>query len=123
VSPRNKDRSESRPGFAAKSAANLQRGIGLVIIDFVIGRRSNLHNELIRILNLDSTFAMSENARLYTVAYRPLRRDGHDQIDAWPTVLNLGESLPVMPLALRGFNTTPLDIDATYEDACRRSRL
>ena len=123
VSPRNKDRPESGVGFAAKSAAYLQRGIGLVIIDVVTDRRSNLHNELIQILGLDSSYTMGSDARLYSVAYRPVRRGDLDQIDAWPAVLTLGEALPVMPLALRGSIAIPLDLDAAYEDACRRSRL
>jgi Protein of unknown function (DUF4058) len=121
VSPRNKD--ESRLGFAAKSAAYLERGIGLVIIDIVTGRRFNLHNELIAILALDSTFKMPEETTLYSVAYHPIRRGELGQIDAWPVVLKLGEPLPVMPLALRGSGVIPLDLDAAYDDACRRSRL
>ena len=33
--PRNKDRPESRRAFAAKSAAYLQRGVGLIVLDIV----------------------------------------------------------------------------------------
>src|SRR4029079_13276772 len=46
VSPRNKDRPDSRRAFAAKCSAYLQRGLGLVILDIVTGRQFNLHNEL-----------------------------------------------------------------------------
>jgi hypothetical protein len=123
VSPRNKDRPESRLGFAAKSAAYLERGIGLVIIDVVTGRRFNLHNELIQILAIDSAFKMPEDMALYSVAYRPVRRGELDQIDAWPVVLELGEPLPVLPPALRGAGVIPLDPDAAYDDACRRRRF
>ena len=123
VSPRNKDRPASRLAFAAKTAAYLQRGVGLIILDIITGRRFNLHNELVQLLGLDSSFSMPADAILCAVAYRPTRRSENDLIDAWPTILSLGTALPVLPLALRGSQAVPLDLDAAYDDACRRSRL
>jgi hypothetical protein len=46
VSPGNKDREETRRAFAAKCAAYLQRGIGLIVVDIVTSRHANLHDEL-----------------------------------------------------------------------------
>ena len=43
---------------------------------------------------------MPDDAHLYAVAYRPIRRAETDQIDAWPVVLTVGSTLPVLPLAL-----------------------
>jgi Protein of unknown function (DUF4058) len=123
VSPANKDRPESRSAFAAKSAAYLYRGVGLVALDVVTGRRFNLHNELIDLLRVDSRFAMPEDALLYAVSYRPVKRGDADQIEVWPAVLKIGAELPVLPLALRGTQPVPLDLEAAYNDACRRSRL
>jgi Protein of unknown function (DUF4058) len=123
VSPRNKDRPASRLAFAAKTAAYLERGVGLIILDIITGRRFNLHNELIQLLGLDSSFSMPADAILYAVAYRPTRRGENDLIDVWLTVLSLGMTLPVLPLALRGSHPVPLDLNAAYDDACRRSRL
>jgi hypothetical protein len=48
VSPRNLDRPEACRAFAAKSAAYLQRGLGLIIVDTVTTRQFNMHNELLR---------------------------------------------------------------------------
>jgi hypothetical protein len=123
VSPGNKDRPENRHAFAAKSAAYLQRGIGLITVDIVTTRHFNLHNELLPLLELDSPFAMAEDAPIYSVAYRPIRRNETDLIDAWPVVLSIGSSLPLLPLSLKRFRPVPLDLEAAYEDACRRSRL
>jgi hypothetical protein len=123
VSPRNKDRPASRAAFAAKTAAYLQRGVGLIVLDIITGRRFNLHNELIQLLGLDPSFLMPADAILYAVAYRPTRRGENDLIDVWPTILSLGTELPVLPLALRGSHAVPLDLNAAYDDACRRSRL
>ena len=50
VSPANKDRGETRRAFAAKCAAYLQRGIGLIVIDIVTSRHANLHDELVGLL-------------------------------------------------------------------------
>src|SRR5205823_12997507 len=77
VSPGNKDRESKRRQFAAKCATYLSRGVGLVIVDVVTGRQSNLHNELVQLLGLDAAFRMPTNQSLYCVAYRPLS-DGQD---------------------------------------------
>ncbi len=100
-----------------------QRGVGLITVDVVSGRKSNLHNELIGLLCLDRQFAMADDATLYAVAYRPVRRDEENLIDVWPRALSIGGALPVLPLALRGGPPVPLDLEASYEDARLRSRL
>ena len=82
-----------------------------------------MHDELIELLGLDSSFSMPDDAFLYAVAYRPIRRGQNDQIDTWPVVLSVGSTLPVLPLALRGSHAIPLDLNAAYDDACRRSRI
>jgi Protein of unknown function (DUF4058) len=123
VSPGNKDRPDTRLAFASKSAAYLQRGIGLVIIDTVTDRRFNLHNELVTLLNLDPQFEMPHDPPIYAIGYRPTRRGDADLIDAWPSVLSVGAELPIVPLWLRGFRSIPLELELTYEEACRRDRV
>jgi Protein of unknown function (DUF4058) len=123
VSPGNKDRPETRPGFASKSAAYLQRGIGLIVVDIVTKGHFNLHNELLPLLNLDSRFEMPDDPPLYVVAYRPIHRENANFIEAWPVVLSVGSALPLVPLWLRRFSAIPLDLEAIYEDVCRRNRL
>ncbi|MBY0524487.1 MAG: DUF4058 family protein [Gemmataceae bacterium] len=124
VSPANKDRPESRRAFAAKCAACLQQGIGLVIVDVVTERQANLHDELVSLMQLEEALQFPTETRLYAAAYRPARREpGGDQIDLWQLPLVLGQSLPTVPLALRRGPTLPLDLEATYTEARRRSRL
>jgi hypothetical protein len=123
VSPRNKDRAESRRAFAAKCAAYLQRGIGLIIVDIVTERHFNLHNELAELLSWQEPLWMSADAFLYTAAYRPVRRQEKNEIDLWPVSLSVGSPLPLLPLALKGTRAIPLDLEATYTDARQRSRL
>jgi Protein of unknown function (DUF4058) len=123
VSPRNKDRDDSRRAFAAKCAAYLQRGVGLVVLDIVTSWQFNLHNEMVRMLNWGEASLMPSDDLLYAAGYRPVRRQEANQIDVWPNPLSIGQSLPVVPLALRGASAVPLDLEATYNDACQRSRL
>ncbi|MCI0380472.1 MAG: DUF4058 family protein [Gemmataceae bacterium] len=101
VSPGNKDRPEARRAFAAKCVSYLTRGIGLIVVDIVTNRLANLHNEVIGLLGHGEPFLLSPAATTYAVAYRPSRQPSGDQIELWPSVLLLGQPLPVLPLALR----------------------
>jgi hypothetical protein len=123
VSPRNKDRPEARRAFAAKCAAYLQRGIGVVVADIVTTRQANLHNELIDLLRLEELFRQAPDVFLAALAYRPAHRDGQDQVDVWDVPLHVGGPLPVLPLALRGIGSVPLDLEATYTEIRQRCRL
>jgi hypothetical protein len=124
VSPGNKDRTETRRAFAAKCASYLQEAIGLIVVDVVTERRANLHDELIRLLEQDEKYRFPTESPLYAVAYHPIRRkrDG-DRIDMWPAALGVGQSLPILPLALRGGPVVPIDLEMTYTEARVRSRL
>jgi hypothetical protein len=123
ISPGNKDRPETRRAFVAKCQTYLSRGIGLVVVDIVTNRRACLHNELMAALGQQGPFLLPDQVPTYAVAYRPSRQSGGDQIELWPTALDLGRGLPILPLGLRNAGTVPVDLDATYREACRRSRL
>jgi hypothetical protein len=124
ISPGNKDRPETRRAFAAKCASYLQQGIGLIIVDIVTDRRANLHDELIRLMGLAEPYLFPAETAIYAVAYRPARRStGGDQIDLWLSPLAVGQSLRLVPLALRNAATVPVDLEATYTQARHRSRL
>ena len=123
VSPGNKDRPETRRAFAAKCSSYLQMGMGLVIVDVVTERLANLHDDLMRLMEKPEMFFFPGQTDLYAVAYRPARHKDGDQIDCWTAPLAVGQELPTMPLALRGGPTLPLELEATYVEARRRSRL
>jgi Protein of unknown function (DUF4058) len=123
VSPGNKDRTTQRQAFAIKCASYLCRGIGLIVIDIVTSRRANLHNEIMQVLGHGEAFAMPPATALYGVAYRPIVRDAQEQIEVWPSPLEVGQSLPVLPLALNAELCVPVDLESTYTSACQRRRL
>jgi hypothetical protein len=123
VSPGNKDRAGHRQAFAVKCASYLCRGISLIVIDIVTGRNCNLHNEIMQILGHGSGCSLPPAITLYAVAYRPIVRNQQEQIEMWPSPLEIGQVLPVLPLALNAEQCLPIDLDATYTIACQRRRL
>ena len=123
VSPGNKDRAGHRRAFAIKCASYLCRGISLIVIDIVTSRRENLHNEIMQALGHGPASALPVETTLYGVAYRPVVHDQREQIEIWPSPLEIGQPLPVLPLALNAEQCLPIDLEATYTIACQRRRL
>ena len=121
VSPSNKDRPESREAFVAKCAAYLDQGSGLTIVDVVTERRANLHQLLLTRVSPDAPDEGSST--LYAVAYRPVKRDKITSLEIWHENLALGQSLPTLPLWLRGGICLPVNLEATYETTIRKHRV
>ncbi len=124
VSPANKDRPETRTGFAAKCAAYLQRGVNLLLIDVVTSRGGNLHNELVELLSTGEQYRLAREP-LYAVSYRTVRQrlDERGNIEFWTALLAVGEPLPLLPMPLDRGQFVPLDLEATYTDVQHRARL
>ncbi len=121
VSPGNKDRDETRRAFAAKCATYVQRAIGLIVVDIVTSRQSKPFDDLMAYL--DPARTLPETEALTAVSYRPVRADGIDSLELRIRSLAVGRPLPELPLALGGLGHVMLDLEASYEDARRRSRL
>jgi hypothetical protein len=123
VSPGNKDRDDARRAFAAKCAAYLQRGIGLIVIDIVTTRHANLHDDLVALLGHADGFAFPAPTPLYATAYRPVHRQERNEIYLWREPLTVGQPLPTLPLAVRGLASLPVDLEGTYTEARKRGRI
>jgi hypothetical protein len=123
VSPANKDRHDERRAFATKCASYLHQGVSLVVADIVTSRHANLHNEIVRLMEQPEEFALPDDVYLYATAYRPVKRQDRAEIDFWTETCALGTNLPVLPLRLTGDLFVPVDLEATYQEACRRRRL
>jgi hypothetical protein len=120
VSPRNKDRPRARQAFAAKCAGHLRCGCGVVVVDAVTTRRTDLHADLLAELGVEATEPPS--AALSAVSYRAVgREDG--QLQVWPAVLEVGRPLPTLPLWLGGELSVPLDLEASHTAACDDLRI
>src|SRR5262249_39908863 len=122
VSPGNKDRPEARASFAAKCAAYLQKGIGVVVIDIVTDRRANLHNDLMRLLEQEGDAVIAAEGP-HAASYRPVRRGEQNLLDAWNHQLRIGDRLPVVLLPLRGKGVFELDLEETYTIAFQNEGL
>jgi hypothetical protein len=121
VSPANKDRPDHREAFVSKCAAYIQQGIGLLIVDVVTDRLANLHEALLARLNPSQP--ASEKSSLYTSAYRLVEHEETPKLEMWYQPLAVGETLPTMPLWLRGSQCLAVDLHATYERTCREQRI
>jgi len=122
VSPRNKDRPRARETFAAKCADDLRRGCGLVVVDVVTTRGAYLHLDLLAALGADQDAPAGERA-LSAVAYRSVGGESDGQLQAWTTVLEIGQPLPTLPLWLGGERAVPLDLEASHAAACVDLRI
>ncbi len=122
LSPSNKDRSSERDAFVFKCLAYLQQGIGMMMIDVVRTRRANLHRELLQRL-LPGAAEETMAPDLYTSAYRPVPRDGENQVEVWEQALALHDKMPTMPLFLRGTDAIAVDLETTYERTCQMLRI
>src|SRR5439155_8226446 len=109
--------------FAVKCASYLQQGAGVVVIDVVTTRHSNLHEELLRTLELGNGAPWRSPTDLYAVAYRTAMVEGQPNFQAWTEALTLAAPLPRLPLWLGLDLAIPLDLEASYLDTCASLRL
>jgi len=123
VSLSNKDWPAERLAFATKCAAYLFNGVSLIVVDVVTERPGNLHNEIVRRLTGQASGQIAGGVRLYAVAYRPVVREKVVELDVWTHPLTVGGLLPTLPLRLVGDYFLPVNLDETYQEACRRQRL
>lgn len=120
VSESNKNSPSSRATFAAKCETYLQSGVGLIVVDLVTTRTTNLHDELMTRIGA-GVAAWGE--RLYCTAYSPRGKNGGGQLVVWQEALALGSPLPTMPLWLLHGPCVPVQLEETYEDTFRRQHL
>jgi hypothetical protein len=118
VSPANKDRPGHRRAFVAKCAAYLQQDVSVVIVDVVTGRRQNLYAELAEFLEASTAARTALTSHLYAVACRKVQRRKRTRLEVWAAPLQVGKSLPVLPLWLTRELAVPLDLEASYEFTC-----
>ena len=115
VSPANKDRPSARQTFCGKCAGYLRAEIGLVVIDIVSIRRHDLNELLLELLELDhpATATAASDPPLTAFAYRTTSSD-HARLEIWKHDLQIGSSLPILPLWLGADFAMPLDLEASY---------
>jgi hypothetical protein len=125
VSPANKDRPESRHAFVAKCAALLQKNVCVSVVDIVTVRQFNLYGELLEFIGKEDPALGAEPPHLYAVTLRGRKRPRKRRplLDTWFYPLALGQPLPPLPLWLDVDLAVSLDLEGSYEDACRVLRI
>lgn len=118
VSPANKDRPEHRRMFAAKCAGLLQERVSVVIIDIVTTRTQNLYGALLDLIGQTDPSLSPEAPSLYTSACRMTKRNNEWLLETWMQSLELGRTLPTMPLWLADNLAVPLEFEESYEQSC-----
>jgi len=125
VSPANKDRPEHRQAFVSKCASLLYAGVGLVVVDVITNRRTNLHDKLMDWMERPEA-KFPQSTPLYATSYRCSRvnrDDPRDQIEIWRRELKIGEALPIMPLPLKNGPIFPLELEPAYAETCADNLL
>jgi hypothetical protein len=120
VSPRNKDRPQSRQAFAVKCVGYLQQGSSVVVVDTVTTRRADLNAAILALLGVDAGPPIGLSA----VSYRAVGREEEaQQLQVWPAPLALGQPLPTLPLWIAADFSVPLDLEASYQATCNDLRI
>ncbi len=123
VSPANKDRPESRRALVTKCAALLRQGVGVALVDVVTARRFNLYAELLEWLGQRDPSFGEEPPPTYAASLRFQKPSGRTRLQTWPYALAVGQPLPTLPLWLSADRSVPMDLETSYEDACRLLRI
>ncbi len=123
VSPSNKDRPESRANFVSKVAALLKQDVCVSIVDVVSIRCCNLYAELLSLVACHDPALSEPPAGMYAVTAR-MRHDGSLPImDNWYYQLDIGQPLPTIPIWLTVSQAISLQLESSYEEACRSLRI
>jgi len=124
VSPANKDRPDSRHLFVAKCANLLQKGVCVSIVDLVTIRRFNLYVELLTLLRTRDRSCEPDAPPTYAATCRNRSVDGKSRLETWSFPLAVGRPLPTaLPIWLTESRSVSLDLEASYEAACRGLRI
>jgi hypothetical protein len=123
VSPSNKDRPETRGTFVAKAAALLKHDICVSIVDVVSTSELNLYSELLGFLESTDPALGDQPPPMYAVTLRLRNEDSRRLLDNWYHPLAIGQSLPTLPIWLKGSLAIALDLEPSYEETCRTLRI
>ena len=123
VSPSNKDRPENRATFVSKVATLLRNNICVSIVDVVGTISFNLYAEFLDFLHCVDPNVGDDPPPLYAATVR-LRHNGRPRLmDNWYHPLRIGEALPTLPIWLMENWAISLDLESSYEEACRLLRI
>jgi hypothetical protein len=124
ISPSNKDRPESRRAFVGKVAALLQRNVCVSLVDIVTIRQFNLYSDLLEFVGGSDPMLLQKSVSLYAVTLRGRKRPRQRSLlESWYYPIELGQTLPSLPIWLDVDCGITLDLESSYEETCRYLRI
>lgn len=125
VSPRNKDRTDSKETYTNRYLGYLRLGVHLMLVD-VLPRLKNFSfsDAITTSLGLDLPPLPPPFAAAYRVGeVIPVGDDMGSLVAWWRRPLRVGEPLPVLPLPLNVHRAIVIDLEETYHRAAKRAYL
>jgi hypothetical protein len=121
VSPRNKDRPDSRARYTARYFGYICQGVNLMLVD-VLPRPAGF--SFADAIAADLSFPQAACPVPFAVSYRVGEPVPEGTLLAvWRRPLRVGDPLPTIPLALNVHQSIPVDLEHTYREAARRVYL
>ncbi len=124
LGPRNINFPAARQALGVECIGYLQQGRGVVVVDTVTTRGTDLNGPILSLLGVDLRFAALPLSSLSAVSYRAvgLNEELHG-LPLWPASLALGQPLPTLPLWIAPDFSVPLDLEASYQMTCTDLRI
>jgi hypothetical protein len=89
------------------------------IVDLVMIRKFNLYADVLELLGQTDPSLTPVPPATYAVTCRSRRLDAGTQFQSWAYPLIVGQTLPSLPIWLSDDQLVMLDLEASYEEACR----
>lgn len=125
VSPRNKDRLDSKARYARRYLGYLRQGVHLMLVD-VFAQPAGF--SFADAISDDLGLGEAPTPPPFAVSYRigtPVPRDNAmgTPVAVWRRVMEAGQRLPELPLTLDEDAAVVIDLEATYHEAAKRVYL
>jgi hypothetical protein len=122
VCPDHKADSDGALAFAVRAAALMSAGAGVVVVDVVPGLPSwatHLHS----LTGVYPAARRPPGAECPLLVVHPVFREESERYTVWHHAVAPGFPLPTISVPIRGAMNMKLDLEATYMEACERSRI
>ena len=101
----------------------MQKRVCVSIVDLVTISHFNLYADVLDMVDQkDPRFSAKEPAT-YAVTCRGRKVNEQPRLEIWAYPLVIGQNLPTLPIWLDTERVVPLDLEASYEEACRALRI
>jgi len=125
VSPRNKDRADSKETYTNRYLGYLHLGVHLMLVDVLPRpKRFSFSDAITGALGMELPPLPPPFAAAYRVGeVIPVGEDMGSLVALWRRPLRVGQPLPALPLPLSVHRAIAIDLEETYHRAAKRAYL